>query len=495
MKNSSEKLKAFSLKIQTGLKKIKQMKHWHGAQIALMAVCSFVLLLFVTGIMPELFVSAEEKLPAQYVIVTAAEEITESETETVSEEETGPASEETTSAAKYTVDKNVKVNKPKANDAEDVKPADKPGAGSSDSISVKPPVITNDNASNESDLLDLQYANRNNLSGCQNIGNTLFCFDNNHNPVSGFKDINNVKYYFNQYGAQACKVGIDVSKHNGNINWSKVKAAGIDYAIIRVAYRGYKSGVLNSDIKFEDNIRGATAAGVDVGLYVYSQAVNISEALEEASAAVKYAKQYKITYPIYFDTEYSTGERGGRADKISKSLRTDLAVAFCEAVKNAGYKAGVYASKSFFSDELQFSRISSYQIWVAHYTSKTTDFKYNYQMWQYTSKGKIDGIQNNTDINISLYDYKTGSNMSNVGSNLILFDSDEGINEAKNCEASIENYVKFKTEAAYNAALNQINLLSNHTAKQKLSALLEKKKAEHGFVSVTEPETETQLTE
>lgn len=504
MNKLREKMNVFFFKIKDNLQKLKQMKYWHGVEAALMAVCSFVLMFFVLGIVPELFVSAEEKLPAQYIIATVNEE-TAAEIITEPESETAP--EETTAKVKFSVDtKNVKVNAPKPSDPEDVKPVGDAGAGSSNSVDVNPPNTSDDFTDNNggnstsSDLLDLQYINKSNLSGYQNIGNTLYCFDNNHNPVSGYKDINGVKYYFNEYGAQACKIGIDVSKHNGNINWNKVKAAGIDYAIIRVAYRGYESGALNLDYKFEENIKGATAAGVDVGIYVYSQAVNVSEALEEASAAVKYAQRYNVTYPIYFDTEYSTGERNGRADRIPKSLRTDLAIAFCEAVKNSGYKAGVYASKSFFSDELQFSRISSYQIWVAHYTSQTTNFKYKYQMWQYTDKGRIDGIPNNTDINISLYDYKNGSDMANIGSNLILLNSDDEVAQAKNCEESIKLYETAKTEQAYNDARTQINGLPNNVAREKLLALLEKKKSEIGFIkppeeTTSEPESDTQAAE
>ena len=163
-----------------------------------------------------------------------------------------------------------------------------------------------------------------------------------------------------------------------------------DYAIIRVGFRGYGTSdpvkPVMQDKNVEQNIRGALAAGLDVGLYFFSQAINEGEALEEAGACVNMAREYNITYPIYFDTEFATSSHTGRADTLSRSKRTDLAVAFCEAVKNAGYTAGVYASKTFFYDELQFSRLQNYAIWVAHYTSKETDFKYSYGAWQYSEQ-------------------------------------------------------------------------------------------------------------
>lgn len=487
------KIKSFFSKIKEKLNKLKQMKHWHGVEISLMAVCSFVLMFFIIGIMPDLFVHAEEKLPVEYAVATTAEETTEEQTEPETETEVETEAETTveTTTKKIVAPKVKNVPKGEKNDKEDSKNSGNNSAGTASPD--KSPVISDNfkgdevNNSTDSELLDLQYVNKNNLTGYTSINDTLYCFDNNHIPQSGFKTINNIRYYFNKYGAQASKVGIDVSNHNGNINWKKVKAAGIDFAIIRVGYRGYGSeGNVKLDYKFEENMSGAIANGISVGVYFYSQATNVEEALYEAGVAITYAKKYKITYPIYFDTEYARGDRTGRADRISKSVRTDAAVAFCEAVKNAGFKAGVYASKSFFTDELNFSRISSYHIWVAHYTSGTTNFKYNYRVWQYTDKGRVDGIPNDTDINIALYDYKTGSDMSKIGSNLILFDSDEGINEAKNCEKSIELYEQYKTEKTYNDAYLKISQLSNGTARDKLLDLLNKKKKQYGFVTIPE---------
>lgn len=190
---------------------------------------------------------------------------------------------------------------------------------------------------------------------------------------------------------------------------------------------------------------------------------------------MNFAKKYGIQYPIYFDTEYSNPDRDGRADSLSKTERTDIAVAFCEAVKNAGYKAGVYASKSFYYDELNFSKLSSYNIWVAHYTSKETDFKYDYKIWQYSSTGDVSGISGNTDLNISLYDYASGSSMSNLGSDVIMTDK-SGLQEYADAEDAIAAYEKNSTDSNYEKAEKSIEKLSNSSEKKELLSVLEKLK-------------------
>ena len=245
-----------------------------------------------------------------------------------------------------------------------------------------------------SSLLPLKYVNRDFMSGLIDIDGTLFNFDSSHNPIRGHKAISDMQYYFNDNGALSSMVGIDVSHHNGKIDWAAVRAAGVDFAIIRVGFRGYgDKGTLKLDSRFNENVEGALNNGIQVGVYFYSQAVTVYEAVEEASVAVNYSRKYNITLPIYFDTEFSNSEHSGRADRLTASQRTNIAVAFCEAVKNAGYKPGIYASKTFYTDELNFSRLSNYEIWVAHYTSETTDFKYDYKVWQYTPKGRVNGIR------------------------------------------------------------------------------------------------------
>ena len=224
-------------------------------------------------------------------------------------------------------------------------------------------------------------------------------YDKNGNKVKGQAIIGGSLYNFDGDGNVIKNVvkGIDVSKYQPNIDWNAVKASGVDYVIIRAGYRGYGSGVLVEDPYFKRHIAGAKSAGLKVGLYVYSQAITVEEAVEEASMAVQLAKGYSLEYPIYFDTE-ATGTGVGRADGLSKSHRTTIARAFCETVRNSGYKAGVYASKSWFYYQLEYGQISHYDIWLAHYTT-STDFKHRYDMWQYTGRGSCPGIPNAVDLN------------------------------------------------------------------------------------------------
>ncbi len=243
-------------------------------------------------------------------------------------------------------------------------------------------------------------------TGWQTIDGKTYYYDKNGNPVTGAQVIQGVTYNFGSDGAIATtvngsKFGIDVSRHNGNINWNAVKASGVDYVIIRCGYRGSATGALIQDQNFTKNIQGATAAGLKVGIYVFSQAVNEVEAVKEASLAVACAKGYNLTYPIFIDTESS----GGRADRIDKATRTAVVNAFCQTVANSGYKAGIYASKTWFEDRLNMSAIpGSYRIWLAQYAAAPT-YKGKYDMWQYSSKGKISGINGNVDLNLSYMGY------------------------------------------------------------------------------------------
>ena len=151
---------------------------------------------------------------------------------------------------------------------------------------------------------------------------------------------------------------------------------------------------------FASHITGAKAAGLRVGVYFFSQAITEAEAVEEASMAVKLANRYGINMPIAIDSEYANGG-AGRADRLSKSERTKITIAFCNTVANSGHTPMVYASKAWFSDHLSVSQFpGSYRIWVAHYAEKC-GYTGRYDMWQNTSKGKVDGVSGNVDMNIS----------------------------------------------------------------------------------------------
>ena len=237
-------------------------------------------------------------------------------------------------------------------------------------------------------------------TGWQTIdGNTYYYDPATHQPVTGTQVIQGDIYTFSSSGVLGQKErGIDVSKFQGNIDWNAVKADGITFAIIRCGYRGYGSGALVEDSTFRRNIQGATAAGIKVGVYFYSQAIDEAEAVQEASMVVSLVQGYSLPYGVYFDTEKVAGDTG-RADGISAAQRTANAVAFCEAIQAAGYKAGVYSYASWFYNNLNFANISKYRTWIAQYRD-TLDFAYSYNIWQYTSQGRVNGISGNVDMNL-----------------------------------------------------------------------------------------------
>ncbi len=202
------------------------------------------------------------------------------------------------------------------------------------------------------------------------------------------------------------KVGIDVSYYQKDIDWKKVKDFGVEYAIIRIGYRGYKTGEIVADKDFTKNIEGALDAGIRVGVYFFTQAVNVKEAQEEADYIIKNVKKYNITYPIVIDTEETTDKNNARSSssKIDKKTLTDICIAFCDRVNSANYSSAIYASKNWFYSQLDLERLEKYDKWLANYADKP-DFPFQFTMWQYTSEAQIDGIDGNVDLNMCIKDY------------------------------------------------------------------------------------------
>ncbi len=192
--------------------------------------------------------------------------------------------------------------------------------------------------------------------------------------------------------------GIDVSSWNKDIDWQQVADYGVDFAVIRMGYRGSSTGSLVEDAYFRKNVEGATSAGIKVGLYFFTQAVSEVEAVEEASIIASLAKSYNIDYPIFVDTEGAGGN--GRADGLDVDMRTKVCNAFCQTIENAGYTPGIYASKNWYNNNIDYETLSKYTIWMAQYTDVPT-FEQDYHMWQYTSGGSVPGIDGRVDLNIS----------------------------------------------------------------------------------------------
>ncbi len=196
-------------------------------------------------------------------------------------------------------------------------------------------------------------------------------------------------------------VGIDISKHQGKIDWAAVKKSGIEFAMIRCGFRGQTAGDIYEDAYFKTNVNGAVNNGIKVGIYFYSCAINETEALEEAAWVVNAIQSYRITYPVVYDFE-DFGRY--RCSGITGEQATSNAIAFLDYIKNAGYTPMMYASKNDITSKFNKSRLSGYKFWLAHYTA-TTNYTGSYQMWQYTSNGTVNGITGRVDMNIAYFRY------------------------------------------------------------------------------------------
>jgi GH25 family lysozyme M1 (1,4-beta-N-acetylmuramidase) len=196
--------------------------------------------------------------------------------------------------------------------------------------------------------------------------------------------------------------GIDVSKHQGLVNWPRVKAAGKDFVFIRLGWCGYDGAIQANnglDSCFFENMKGALAAGLSVGVYVYSYAKTEAAAEIAAKETLQLVEPYAIAYPIAFDiedTQYAT---------MSKSLNTAIAAAFLSVVEQARYYALLYTYKSFAENYLDMGALSAYDVWIAQYASKNT-YAGKYGIWQYAGDGgKCDGVDTSCDLNVAYKDY------------------------------------------------------------------------------------------
>lgn len=215
------------------------------------------------------------------------------------------------------------------------------------------------------------------------------------------RDNGEMQYIVN--GKSKALKGIDVSEFQGNIDWNKVKKDGVKFAIIRVGYRGYGTGKLNWDQKFQQNLKGATAAGIPIGVYFYSQAVSKAEAVEEARMTLEAIEGYDLTYPVVIDME-DAGYASARTYNMSSKTATEVANAFCQTIKKAGYRPMVYANTRWFTSKLDMNQLP-YDKWLAQYYQQPF-FPYQFYILQYTGKGRVNGISGDVDLNLCFVNYK-----------------------------------------------------------------------------------------
>lgn len=209
-----------------------------------------------------------------------------------------------------------------------------------------------------------------------------------------------LKKYNDEKNGITSKMGIDVSEfQGGDIDWKQVKDSGIEFVIVRVGYRAYgESGELVKDAMFEQNIEGALEAGLEVGVYFFSQAITPGEAVEEAEFVLDLIRPYKITGPVVYDTEEIKGDTA-RTDGNTRQEFTNYCKVFCDTVEHAGYDSMIYANMKWMAFTLDMEELTDYDFWYADYHELPQN-PYDYAIWQYSETGAVPGINANVDLNI-----------------------------------------------------------------------------------------------
>lgn len=200
-------------------------------------------------------------------------------------------------------------------------------------------------------------------------------------------------------GKVISKLGIDVSEYQNPVNWQQVKNAGVEYVMIRVGYRGYgEEGRLVEDAMFRSHMEGAVAAGLEVGVYFFSQAINEKETLEEVQFVLDRIKEYPVTYPVVYDTE-EIKDDVARTDNLTEEQFTQNCITFCDAIREAGYDTMIYANMKWMAFTLDMRKLTEYEKWYADY-EPVPQCPYEFSMWQYTETGQLPGIEGNVDLNL-----------------------------------------------------------------------------------------------
>lgn len=212
---------------------------------------------------------------------------------------------------------------------------------------------------------------------------------------------NIMKYYEN--GKKVSFLGVDISKYQDFVNFNSLKSEGVDYVMLRVGARGYSTGQITLDENFHDNMLMAKEAGLDVGVYFYSQAITEEEAIEEANFVLENIKDYEIDYPIAFRMENVSNDKA-RIDALGKNDKTTMARAFLNTIKDAGYVPMVFGTKEWLIKEVDLSKLSEYDIWLSQ-NSDIPDYPYRFSMWQYSNTGDMAGISGYADMSITFIDY------------------------------------------------------------------------------------------
>lgn len=212
-----------------------------------------------------------------------------------------------------------------------------------------------------------------------------------------------MRYYVD--GDKISTMGVSVSAEDGDVDFTKLKDAGVEFVMIQLLTRGYESGVISYDEKYYSNLEKATEAGLDVGLIVSSQAITKEEAEEEAQALIDAVSEFQISYPVAFEMQ-TVSHDTARTSKLTKMEIAGISVAFCNKLMQAGYRPMVKGTKYWLIRKVDLTLLSNYDIWLESTKTELPDYPYEFAMWQYSKTGKIDGIEGDADLNICFINYE-----------------------------------------------------------------------------------------
>lgn len=206
-------------------------------------------------------------------------------------------------------------------------------------------------------------------------------------------------------GRKTSYVGVDISKHTGSVSFPRIKAAGIDYVMIRLGSRGYSTGQITLDENFKENIEGAIEAQLDIGVYFYSQAITQDEAIQEANFVVQNLEPYRahIKYPVAFNMGFVSNDKS-RIEGLSREDKTAVTSSFMEGIRAAGYVPMIYGDKEWLIKEIDMTKLQDFDVWLSQ-EEEIPDYPYRYSMWQYNTDGVVNGIDGGADLNICFINY------------------------------------------------------------------------------------------
>jgi len=228
-----------------------------------------------------------------------------------------------------------------------------------------------------------------------------FITRNNYDPLGFILRRDRMGYF--EFDKPVSYLGIDISRQNGRVDFNQIKNAGIDFVMLRVGARGYETGQITIDEDFDTNLTAAIDSGLNVGVYFFSQAINETEATEEAILVIEKLAARKITYPVVFHMDFIAFD-SSRIDGLSRAQKTEITTTFCNYISGAGYTPMIYGNKEWLIEQIDLTKLMDYDIWLSQ-PRDLPDYPYKFQIWQYSFTGSVLGVLGHVNMNISFVDY------------------------------------------------------------------------------------------